>query len=206
MLEAAIYVVMFVFYGAFWAYPADADAVGRMTYLTEHQTAAYCIMLIGYVVFGVVLSALVLALHERLKTAAPLAMRAASLFGLLWVGFVIAAGMIGNAALLATVKLATTDPERALTLWTTAAAVIEGVGGGNELVGGLWVALLSAVAWRFGGLSRALAGFGLFVGACGVLTIIPLDALTEVFGLSQIVWFSWLGISLLRRHGPIPGR
>ena len=40
---------------------------------------------------------------------------------------------------------------------------------------------------------------GVLVGAVGVLTIIPsLNALVGVFGLSQIIWFVWLGIVLLR--------
>jgi hypothetical protein len=40
------------------------------------------------------------------------------------------------------------------------------------------------------------------VGAVGILSIIPglTDLLTGVFGLSQIIWFIWLGIVLLRSN------
>jgi len=33
----------------------------------------------------------------------------------------------------------------------------------------------------------------------GILTVVPaLEVLTDVFGLTQIVWFVWLGIVMLR--------
>jgi hypothetical protein len=42
----------------------------------------------------------------------------------------------------------------------------------------------------------------LLVGTAGLITIIP--SLGEiggmVFGLTQIVWFAWLGIVMLRNH------
>ena len=62
------------------------------------------------------------------------------------------------------------------------------------------VVLLSVAALRNGGLPRAFNIFGLLVGAAGLVTVVP--ALSEiggmVFGLTQIVWFAWLGIALLR--------
>jgi hypothetical protein len=78
--------------------------------------------------------------------------------------------------------------------------VIEGLGGGVELVGGLWVLLISWAALRTGELGRVLNYLGVVVGVAGILTIVP--ALAEVgamvFGLGQIVWFVWLGIVMLR--------
>jgi hypothetical protein len=69
-----------------------------------------------------------------------------------------------------------------------------------EVVGGVWVLLLSAAALRNGGLPRTFSYFGLLVGAAGVITVIPMLGETGamVFGLTQIVWFAWLGIALLR--------
>ena len=60
--------------------------------------------------------------------------------------------------------------------------------------------LLSVAALRNGGLPRVFNYFGFLVGAAGLVTVVP--ALSEiggmVFGLTQIVWFAWLGIVLLR--------
>ena len=74
-----------------------------------------------------------------------------------------------------------------------------GLGGGNEIVGGLWVLLLSWVALRAGGLPKVLNYLGVLIGVAGILTVVPaFDVLAAVFGLGQIVWFIWLGIVMLR--------
>jgi hypothetical protein len=78
--------------------------------------------------------------------------------------------------------------------------VVEGLGGGNEIVGGLWVLLISCAALRVGALGKALDVIGVVVSAAGLRTVIP--ALGEidgmVFGLGTIAWFAWLGIVMLR--------
>lgn len=78
--------------------------------------------------------------------------------------------------------------------------VVSGLGNGNgEILGGLWVLLVSVAALRTGGLPRGLNVLGLLVGAVGIISLVPglTDLLTGVFGLSQIIWFVWLGIVLL---------
>jgi hypothetical protein len=199
LLEASIYVSAFLFYGAFWNYPVDSGAVQKLAYLAENKVPLYCVTLSTYVLFGVILLVLVLAINERLKAGSPALSPIAAIFGLLWVGLVIAAGMISNVGLLSVTELSAKDPELALTVWVAIVNVVEGMGGGNEIVGGLWVLLLSVAALGSGLLSKALSGFGIFVGAVGIITIIPVDIFTEVFGVSQIVWFVWLGCALLRR-------
>jgi hypothetical protein len=79
----------------------------------------------------------------------------------------------------------------------------EGLGGsGGELLGGLWVLLVSVAALRAGGLPRLLGWFGVAIGAVGILSVVPvLGDLAYGFGLLQIAWFAWLGIVMLRtRH------
>lgn len=40
---------------------------------------------------------------------------------------------------------------------------------------------------------------GVFVGACGVLTVIPeLSDLGALFGLAQIIWFLLLGVFFIK--------
>jgi hypothetical protein len=40
---------------------------------------------------------------------------------------------------------------------------------------------------------------GVVIGVAGALTVVPpLEDLTAMFGLGLIVWFTWLGIVLLR--------
>jgi hypothetical protein len=63
----------------------------------------------------------------------------------------------------------------------------------------MWTLLVSLAAFRSSGLPKGLSILGLFVGAIGIITILPaLNDFTGLFGLGQIVWFVWLGIVLLR--------
>ena len=197
LLEAAIYISAFVFFGAFWHFPADADSVQRFAFLAENQSILSIVNFTMYVLFGILLAVLVLALHERLKVNTPTLSQIAAIFGVVWVGLVIASGMIANIGLAAAIELSIKEPEQAMTLWRTIYAVVEGLGGGNEVVGGLWVLLLSIAALKGKALHKALNYLGVFVGIVGILTIYPAEVFTEIFGLSQIVWFSWLGISML---------
>jgi hypothetical protein len=60
---------------------------------------------------------------------------------------------------------------------------------------------------RAGGLPKGLNILGLWVGSVGIISLIPglTEGLVGVFGLSQIIWFAWLGIVLLRGN-PSPRR
>ena len=197
--QAIIYISAFVFFGAFFNFPSEAGTVEKFSFITENQTMLSVINLVMYVVFGIFLAVLVLALHHRLKENALILSQFASIFGVIWVGLVIASGMIANIGLAAVIKLSVKDPEQAMTVWLTINVIVEGLGGGNEVVGGLWVLLLSIAALKSKALPNALNYFGLFIGLAGVLTIYPVDILTEIFGLGQIVWFIWLGTIMLAK-------
>ncbi|UXI65873.1 hypothetical protein [Tahibacter amnicola] len=199
LVEAALYILLFAFFGAYWKYPVDAGVVEKLAYLADHAALLASMHLAGFVGFGVALALLVLAVHERLRAGSPLLARLSAVFGMLWVGLVIAAGMIANVGLFAAVDWAGKDPDRAFAMYSTINVVVEGIGGGNEVVGGLWVLLLSIAALG-GALSRPLCYLGLLVGAAGIATVAPGEATKAVFGLSQIAWFIWLGVALLR-HG-----
>ena len=178
-----------------------ADPVQKVAAIVENQGLLAGLHLIVYVFFGVMLVVLALALHERLRGDASALVRTATAFGLIWAGLVLASGMIYNVGMEAVGALLASDPTQAATIWLAIEAVFNGLGGGVEVVGGIWVTLLSVAALRHGGLPRSFSYFGLVVGAAGIVTVIP--ALGEigglVFGLSQIVWFTWLGITLLRQ-------
>ena len=200
LTEAAIYVAGIVYFLVFLDFANVTGPLQQVELFVANQTSLYAMYLLIYVVFGVVLVALVLALHARLKTDAPMLMGATTAFGLIWAGLVIASGMVANIATGVVVDLYGTDPTQATTVWLAVSPVIDGLGGGNEIVGGIWTLLVSVVALRARALHRALNYVGLVVGTAGILSAIP--ALGEVgggiFGLTQIVWFVGLGILLLR--------
>ena len=95
------------------------------------------------------------------------------------------------------------DPAQASTAWLALEAVETGMVSGNELVGGLWVLLLSLAGLRTGILPRSLNYLGVALGVTGILTLIPtfVEATESMaFGLGIIVWSIWLGVVLLRRR------
>jgi len=197
LVEAVIYISAFIFFGAFWEFPVDADAAQKLAFLADNQIVLSIVNLTMYVLFGFLLAVLVLALHDQLKVNAPLFSQFAAVFGVIWVGLVIASGMIANTGLGAVIELSARDPEQAMIVWRTINYVVEGLGGGNEVVGGLWVLLLSIAALKGDRFPAVLSYLGLFIGIAGILTIYPAEVLTEIFGLGQIVWFAWLGIVML---------
>lgn len=157
------------------------------------------------------LSVLVLGLYEQHSTFKTLYLtKIATLFGVVWVGLVIASGFISVIGLDAVVELARINAERASETWNIVTLLTESLGGGNELVGGMWVLLISVSNLHRKIFSSWLNYIGLFVGVVGVATVYPAEIFAELFGVSQIVWFLWVGVSLIRnsndkRHYQVEG-
>ena len=97
----------------------------------------------------------------------------ATVFGLIWAGLIIASGMIFNIGMDNVVDLFGTDPAQAATVWLAIESVFEGMGGGNEIVGGIWILLVSWAALRAGEFSRILNYLGLVLGVAGILSAVP---------------------------------
>lgn len=197
--EALIYVVTFVLYGTALEMAAGLNMSQKLAFLADKQGLLFFSNLLGYVIFGVLLAILVLALHDRLKNAGTLT-QLASIFGILWVGLVITSGMLANIGLGAVLKSSLTEPEQTRALWLSVTTMTEALGGGNEIVGGMWVLLISAAGLRTKTLPRTLNYLGIFVGAFGIASCYAAAILTEIFGISQIIWFGFLGVALLRQH------
>ncbi len=176
------------------------DPSQKLAMNIEKQTVIFSTNLLMYVFFGFALIVLSLALYDRMKSGAPALMQAATAIGIIWAGSLIASGMVANAGLATVVALYAKDPTQAVLTFQAIEAVAGGLGNANgEILGGPLTLLVSFAALRAGGLPKGLNILGLLVGTVGIITIIPaLNALVAVFGLGQIIWFVWLGITLLR--------
>jgi hypothetical protein len=197
---AAAYVVAMPYFLAFVKYPSVEDPVEKVALLVGNHASMRVMYLITYVIFGIVLAVLALALYARLRDGAPTLTQAATAVGLMWAVVLVASGMIFNAGVAAVVELHATSPAQAVSAWQAIEPVAQGLGGsGGELLGGLWVLLVSVAALRTGGLPKVLNWLGVAIGAAGVLSVVSaLKDLAYGFGLLQIVWFVWLGIVMLR--------
>ena len=199
-LEGLIYIIAFIFYGAILVYPdANASVNERLDFLAENHLIFLLLTFTSYILFGILLVVLVVAIHHRLKTYSPIRSQIISAFGIIWAGLVIASGMIDNISLNAVIEMGSKEPENAMLVFSATNIITEGLGGGNEIVGGIWVLLLSLTALKGHLFSKPLNFLGILVGVAGILTIYPLEIFTEIFGITQIAWFLWIGIFMIRK-------
>jgi hypothetical protein len=92
-----------------------------------------------------------------------------------------------------------TDRSYAATVWLAISSVLEVLVGRIEIIGGIWILLVTWGALLEGRLPRALNYLGVVVGVAGVLTVVPaLEVLGIGFRLGELVWFVWLVIVMFR--------
>lgn len=181
---------------------ARIDPAAVVAFLDKHAGLMIAWNTTIYVVNALALVLLVAALADRLA-ARPGWAAIARAFGLVWAALLLGAGMIANVAVERAAHLFPGDPGAAADLWAVLHAVELGLGGGNEIAGGVWIATVSLGGMIARSLPRPVAGLGLVTGLGGVLTLVPAlgDAAGAVFGLGAIAWFLWIG-AVLRATGP----
>lgn len=185
----------------------DVDPVQKVAILLANQSLLTILNLVAYVIFGIFLVVLALALYERLKGSSPALAQTATALALIWAVVVIASGMVANYGMGIVTGLYDQDPAQAATVWLAVDTVAIGLGGGGgEILGGIWMLLVSWAALRAGEFSKGLNYLGLIVGVAGLVSLVPVlgELRGLVFGLGQLVWFIWLGIVMLRSKKSVP--
>jgi hypothetical protein len=199
LVLAATYIVGFLLFAVVIDGSGYQGPDGKVRFLADNLQIMNFTMLLLYIVSGIAMVVLGLALHDRLRSHAGPGLQVASAFAIIWATILLASGMIALTGIAYVAQLATTEPEMAATVWASVSVVQDALGGGSELVGGLWMVLISAFAMTARQLPRALHILGTIIGIAGFLSILPpLSELVNVFGLGQIVWFAWIGVVLLR--------
>lgn len=201
LYEAAAYVVAMVGYLLIIGDVGVVDPVQKVATLQENQAFLYMLNLLTYIVFGVFLVVLVLALYERLKSGSPALVLTATAIGQIWACLVIASGMVANYGMSTIVDLYGVDQNQSATAWLAIDTVAIGLGGGGgEILGGTWILLVSWTALRARAFPKALNYLGVVIGLVGLISVVPVlgELRGLIFGLGQIVWFVWLGIVMLR--------
>ncbi len=182
--------------GQIVAFLADNQAIMRVWYQ------------IIFLVFGVSLIFLSLALYDRLKAGSLALAQAVTTFGLIWAVLVIVIGTLSINNLNTVVKLYGENPTQSATVWLTLDSVETGLGGGGgeTVVSGLWFLLLSWAALQTRALPRLLNYLGMVTGVAGILSVLALTDLTAVYASGLIISFIWLGIVLLRSSRTVTAR
>ena len=178
----------------------DRTPAESVDFLVGHQTTLFTWYMVIFLLFGVAIIPLARALHRRLADVSPQLADIGAILAYIWAGLMFATGMISNIGITAVVDLDESDPAAAEALWSSIDTVTEGLGGGNELVGGLWILLVSLAAWGSGRLPTGLNVLGIVSASAALITLVPgLSDVGMVFGVGSIAWFAWTGIVLVRR-------
>lgn len=189
-------------------YPGAVSPADKVALLRNHHTSLYLMHLLCFEATALALAVVVLAVEARLRSLAPLAARLGAVLGILRSGLLLASVMIFDYGMSTVVELSTSAHDQATATWQAIEPVADALGGsGGEIMGGLWVLLVSATALRARTFPTVMNWLGLVTGTAGVLSVAPAAGVLEVtFGLLQIVWLLWLGTVLLRGAAQAPAR
>ena len=176
----------------------DIDNAAVIAFLQSNQGIMILWNSVIYIVNALALSVLVVALSKRISAHTPDWGTVTLAFGLVWATLVLGAGMIANIGIENAVALAETDMDAAIQMWSIMHAVELGLGGGNEIAGGVWILSVSLAGLKFRLFGKYIAGLGILTGLGGLLTIFtPLgETPGAVFGLGAIAWFIAIGLHL----------
>jgi Domain of unknown function (DUF4386) len=179
-----------------------SDDPGQIVaFLADNQALMRVWYQIIFLVFGVSMIFLSLALYERLKAGLPALAQAVTNFGLIYAVLVIVIGALSINNLSTVVELYGKNPAQAATVWLTLDSVETGLGagGGETIVTAVWFLLVSWAALWARELPRVLNYLGVVLGVAGILSVVLASlGLSAVYGLGLIIWFVWLGIVMLR--------
>lgn len=198
---ALVYILTMIVFLVILDYPNLTVPADKVAMIVNHQTVVVMIHWLSYILFGLFLVILSLALYETIGLKNSPMMKIATVFAVIWATLLIASGLIFNQGASTVATVYHTDPEQAVMLWqgieviSSALSFIDG-----ELLGGLWMLLIGISAWKTGRFHKVLNIWSMGIGTIGIISIIPfLNTLSAVFGLGQILWFIGIGLSLLKR-------
>lgn len=205
LIHGAAYAVAIVWFVILLLPLLNAGPRQHMAFVADNQAIMYVAILISYWVPGSTLVVIALALYERMKIGSPALMQIATVFGCIWAALIIGSGNLMLSDFGVVAKLYGNNPVQAETVWLGLDAVETGIVSGNEIVGSMWVLLLSLAAMRTKGLPRGLNYLGVALGVVGILTgilaFIPaVKDIIMIFGLGMIAWSAWVGIVMLRNR------
>ena len=181
----------------------DFTRAESVDFLVNHQGTFYVWYFVMFLVFGIAIIPLARSLRERLVDISPELADIGAVFAYIWAGLMFATGMTHNIGIASIADLNETDPAAAEALWSSVTTVVDGLGGGQELVGGMWILLVSLAAWGTKRLPTGLNVLGIVSALAALVTLIPgLSDVGMIFGLGSIAWFAWTGIVLLRTGRP----
>lgn len=199
LLMAFIYLLGFTIFFLALDPGRDLTRDESIQFLNENRLIVLPTMFVLYVLAGFILLILVQSLAGEVKDRVPWQSQTALIIGSIWCVMVIVAGFVYLTGMQAVFSLYPENAEQASALALMVNTVFESLGGGNELIGGVWTVLISCLLLNVTPDYKILHFFGIVVGIAGVVSIVPILAeAATLFGLGQIFWFIGLGVRFLK--------
>lgn len=172
-----------------------------VTFLAENQTAMYIWNFVTLILFGLALIVVALPLHDRMRYGAPFVSRLATAFAMVWAGLLIAGGMVVNVGNSSVVGLHEEGSAITESVWASVDTISGALSGQIEIVGAVFILLVSIGGLLSKALPVALNVLGILMSISAFVTIVPALELVAIgFGLGLIVWFGWVGILMITDH------
>jgi hypothetical protein len=142
-----------------------------------------------YVIFSFGIILLATYLYLKLKDQKPVLGLLSLITGIVWATILIASGFISMAV--TTLLMSGTTAIDLASSWQTIDIISNALGGGNELIGGLFTGLLSLAMYKTHFSSKTTSILGLIVFVGGIISALPylVDIGIGIFVISQIIWF-----------------
>ncbi len=160
----------------------------KIIFFSNNYISMFIVMNLVYVVFGIMIAFLSFILYDLCKKN--LVNKVGLAFGLFWSFAVILAGTLFNIGMKRVLEINLINPELAIQVWTIIEIIFSSVGGGTEILGGIWILIISILAIKNNLFNKYINIMGIIIGISGILSHFPsLEFFQMVFGLLQITWF-----------------
>ncbi|TDO98649.1 hypothetical protein [Marinomonas balearica] len=199
LIQSGIFLLGMVFYIMFLlpiTFDLGVVSVDQIGIILDHKNMLQSFYGMTYIVFSVLL----LFLNSALCRDCPNQVLTSITrhFGIVWSVLLLCSGLF---VITSFEYIALADVENSIKMSTLAIAnlMMEALGGGNELIGGLWVGSMSIILRKAFYIGRTQWLLGLVIGGIGVITVFPkLSELGAFFGIGMIIWFAALGVTKLK--------
>jgi hypothetical protein len=170
-------------------YDSVSTASEQLAIIGNNPVLVHITTLHIYVLFSFGIILLATYLYLKLKDQQPALGLLSLITGVIWSTLLIASGFI-SMGVTALLMSGTTVSELAYA-WQVIDIVSNALGGGNELIGGVFAGLVSLALYKVRGSSIVTSILGIFVLIGGVISALPYlaDIGIGIFVISQIPWF-----------------
>lgn len=170
-------------------YDSATSASEQLAIISSNPVLVHITTLHIYVIFSFGIIVLTTYLYLKLKDQQPILVLLGLISGVIWATILIASGFITMGV--TTLLMNGTAASGLLPAWQAVDIISNALGGGNELIGGVFTGLVSLAIYkaRFAGVATSILGALVFIG--GTISALPYlaDIGIGIFVISQILWF-----------------